>query len=73
MCFYDRRPSGGPCAADDDYLSCATPGCKNKIHLGDKYYDDGKEEVFCLECLRELPVLDLIELLGCKLNTFGMD
>lgn len=51
-----------PHAVDDDYIWCRWPGCDNKILIGKFHYDAGGNEVFCEECLNEMPAQELLEL-----------
>ena len=71
ICRQEPCHSGCEHADPDPYIECIWPGCGNRIRLGEEYFDDHSETVICMECLEDMPLTDLLELYGIKLDRLG--
>ena len=72
MCSVCRR---NPCAAGCPNAEEPKPihickECGYGIYEGDHYYD-GPDGYYCEECLEDMSVKELVELLGDELKTYG--
>lgn len=70
MCSVCRRiPCAAGCPnAEDPEPMYTCKGCGEGIYEGDRYYD-GIDGYYCKECLEDMSVEELIELLGDEMKT----